>query len=144
MNPATMDTIHITDIRAYGYTGALPEETVLGQWFRVDLILWLDLSQASTTDALPDTHDYRRAIAATQTLIRERTYKLVEALAGEIARLILQLDHRLAQVQVKLTKVAPPIPEFGGQIAVEITRDRTYLDRPSTSHLSASSLQPTS
>ncbi len=30
-----MDTIHVTGIRAYGYTGYLAEEQVLGQWFEV-------------------------------------------------------------------------------------------------------------
>ncbi|MEM6717105.1 MAG: dihydroneopterin aldolase, partial [Cyanobacteria bacterium P01_C01_bin.147] len=32
-----MDKIYVNDIRAFGYSGALPEENVLGQWFRVDL-----------------------------------------------------------------------------------------------------------
>ncbi len=36
-----MDCIHVTGIRAYGYTGYLPEEQSLGQWFEVDLKLWL-------------------------------------------------------------------------------------------------------
>lgn len=31
-----MDSIHVTGIRCYGYTGLLPEEQVLGQWFEVD------------------------------------------------------------------------------------------------------------
>ena len=39
-----MDCIYLTGIRAYGYTGYLKEEQVLGQWFEVDVKLWLDLS----------------------------------------------------------------------------------------------------
>ena len=33
------DCIHISGIRAYGYTGLFPEEKALGQWFEVDLTL---------------------------------------------------------------------------------------------------------
>jgi len=39
-----MDCIHLTEF-APGYTGYLPEEQVLGQWFEVDVTLWLDLSR---------------------------------------------------------------------------------------------------
>ena len=45
-----MDAIHLTNIRAYGYTGALPAENVLGQWFQVDIILYLDLAEAAESD----------------------------------------------------------------------------------------------
>ena len=131
-----MDTIQITNIRAYGYTGALPEENVLGQWFQVDLTLGLDLAAAGATDDLAQTHDYRGAIAATQQLIRAQSFRLIEALASEIAKAVLQTDQRLQQVQVRLTKIAPPIPEFTGQIAVEICRGRTHLQQPAPVPLS--------
>ncbi|NER81000.1 MAG: dihydroneopterin aldolase [Leptolyngbya sp. SIO1D8] len=123
-----MDTLQISDIRAYGYTGALPEETVLGQWFRVDLTLAMDLSPAGTSDVLTDTHDYRQAIAAVHHLIQNQPFKLIETLASEIARAVLKTDERLTQISVKLTKLTPPIPGFTGNIAVEITRDRTHLN----------------
>lgn len=122
-----MDILHINDIRAYGYTGALPEETVLGQWFRVDLQLQLALAPAGASDVLADTHDYSSTIARVQTLIQTRPFKLVETLASEIAKLVLEGDGRLSQITVKLTKLSPPVPEFTGNIAVEITRDRRHL-----------------
>ncbi len=130
-----MDAIHITDIRAYGYTGALPEENVLGQWFRVDLVLCIDLLGAGQSDQLADTHNYGVATLAIQELIRTRPFRLIEALASEIAKTVLRLDDRLTQVQVKLTKLTPPIPDFTGQVAVEISRDRTCLNSPSPNPL---------
>ena len=126
-----MDAIHITDIRGYGYTGALPEENVLGQWFRVDLVLSLDLSMAGRSDQLEDTHNYAIATLAIQDLIRTTPFRLIETLASEIAKTVLQTDDRLSQVRVKLTKLTPPIPDFTGQVAVDISRDRTVLDQPS-------------
>jgi len=45
----------------------------------------------------------------------------VEKLASAIADSILQLD-QVQQVQVRLSKLAAPIPDFGGKITIDITR----------------------
>lgn len=130
MPDQSMDSLYINDIRAFGYTGALPPENELGQWFRVDLVLRLELATAGSSDVLADTHDYGGTIAAIQDMVRHRPFKLVEALASEIARIVLQRDERLSQITVKLTKLTPPVPDFTGTIAVEITRDRAHLATP--------------
>ncbi|MBE9137283.1 dihydroneopterin aldolase [Nodosilinea sp. LEGE 07088] len=119
-----MDAIHLTNIRAYGYTGALPEETVLGQWFQADITLYLDLTQATASDRLADTHDYRTVINSTQAIISGQKFVLIERLAGAIATSALESDLRLQRVTVRVTKLTPPIPNYTGQVAVEITRDR--------------------
>lgn len=117
-----MDCIHLTEIRAYGYTGYLPEEQVLGQWFEVDVKLWLDLSKPAQTDAIADTLDYRSVISLVQHLVKSSKFALVEKLAGTIADSILQECDRVTQVQVILSKPAAPIPDFGGKISIELTR----------------------
>jgi len=119
-----VDIIHLTNLRAYGYSGALPEETKLGQWFQVDLQLHVDLRAASQSDRLADTLDYGTVATLTQNLIRQRRFDLIEAMAGAIATAILDLDARVAGVTVRVTKPTPPIPDFTGQVAVEIRRDR--------------------
>ena len=80
-----MDTIHFTGIRAYGYTGYLAEEQVLGQWFEVDLSLELDISIAGKSDAIEDTLDYRQAIKIVKHQIETSKFALVEKLATVIA-----------------------------------------------------------
>ncbi|MCC5634544.1 dihydroneopterin aldolase [Nostoc sp. CHAB 5844] len=120
-----MDCIHLTGIRCYGYTGYLPEEQVLGQWFEVDVKLWLDLSQAAKTDAIADTLDYRSVISAIQNLVKTSQFALLEKLAGTIADSILQQCDRVTQVQVVVTKPAAPIPDFGGKISIELTRNKS-------------------
>ena len=116
-----MDCIQITGIRCYGYTGYLQEEQVLGQWFEVDLTLWLDLAAAGESDDIADTLDYRRVIEIAKQLVKTSKFALVEKLASAIADAILKLD-RVQQVQVRLTKLAAPIPDFGGKITIDITR----------------------
>jgi dihydroneopterin aldolase len=116
-----MDAIRVRGIRAYGYTGLLPEEQVLGQWFEVDLTLWVDLAAAGNSDRIGDTVDYRAAIAIVKRLITTEKFALVERLAEAIATEILTLN-LVQQIRVQLTKVAPPIPDFGGNITIDITR----------------------
>jgi len=116
-----MDCIHLTGIRCYGYTGYLAEEQVLGQWFEVDVTLWLDISAAAKSDALTDTLDYRNVISIVQHLVKTSKFALIERLVGAIADSILE-SSLVTQVQVRLTKLSAPIPDFGGKITVEHTK----------------------
>jgi dihydroneopterin aldolase len=118
-----MDAIQISGIRGYGYTGLLPEEQVLGQWFEVDLTLWLDLAPAGESDNIEQTCDYRQAITAVKERIKTSKFDLVEKLAAAIAKDILQLK-LVDKVRVQLSKPAAPIPDFGGRITIDITRSR--------------------
>jgi dihydroneopterin aldolase len=116
-----MDSIQVNGIRAYGYVGYLPEERVLGQWFEVDLTLWVNLTTAGKSDQIEDTLDYREAIAMVKEQITTAKYSLVEKLVGAIADKILTLD-KVARVRVRLSKPAAPIPDFSGRITLDITR----------------------
>lgn len=121
----THDRIYLTGIRAYGYVGYIPEEQVLGQWFEVDVTLWIDLSKAGTSDRIHDTHDYRQTIDTVISLVKTSKVALIEALAEAIAQAILANDDRLEQVQVRVSKPAAPIPDYAGRIAVEVLRERS-------------------
>ncbi|MDZ8184256.1 MAG: dihydroneopterin aldolase [Nostoc sp. ChiSLP02] len=122
-----MDCIYLTGIRGYGYTGYLSEEQVLGQWFEVDVKLWLDISIAAKTDAIEDTLDYRSVIRLVQHLLKTSKFALVEKLAMAIADSILQEYDRITQVQVILSKPAAPIPDFDGRISIEVTKTKSNL-----------------
>ena len=119
-----MDLIQVNGIRAYGYVGYLPEERVLGQWFEVDLTLWVDLATAGHSDDIKDTVDYREAIAIVKSQITTAKFELVEKLISAIADKILSLE-KVNQVRVKLSKPAAPIPDFSGTITLDITRSLT-------------------
>lgn len=122
-----MDCIQLTGIRCYGYTGYLPEEQVLGQWFEVDLTLWLDLAAAGESDNIADTFDYRHAIEVVKQLVKTSKFALVEKLTSAIADTILKVE-QVQQVQVRLSKLCAPIPDFGGKITIDITRTRQTTD----------------
>lgn len=119
-----MDSIHLTGIRCYGYIGYLQEEKVLGQWFEVSVKLWLDLSQATETDAIEDTLDYRTIINLVQDLVKTSQFDLLERLAGAIANTILQHNDVVTKIQVVVTKPNAPIPGFDGSINIEVIRSK--------------------
>lgn len=118
-----MDSIEVTGISAYGYTGLLPEERTLGQWFEVDLTLWLDLAPSGKSDDIEKTVDYRQAITMVKHIIKTAKFALVEKLADVIAEDVLKID-LVGKVRVRLSKPAPPIPDFGGRITIDITRSQ--------------------
>lgn len=116
-----MDCIKLTGIRGYGYTGYLEEERTLGQWFEVDLTIWADLHPSGKSDAIADTLDYRKAVSLTQHLLKTAKFALVEKLASAIADAILDLKYA-KRVRVQLSKPAAPIPDFDGNITIDIIR----------------------
>lgn len=118
-----MDSIIIQDIRAYGYIGFFEAEKTLGQWFSIDLILKANLKEAAQSDDLKKTIDYGQVIQQTKHLIATSKVDLIETAAENIAQLLLQID-LIKAVEVKLTKVAAPIPDFDGTVAISIYRQK--------------------
>ncbi|MEN9208093.1 MAG: dihydroneopterin aldolase [Gloeomargarita sp. GMQP_bins_120] len=117
------DALYLHNIRAYGYTGFLPEERTLGQWFAVDLKLELSLEKAAQTDDIADTVDYRGVIEQVQSTIAGARFYLLERLAHVLAEKVLAWP-LVRGVTVRVTKVAPPIPNFPGQVSVEVHRTK--------------------
>jgi 7,8-dihydroneopterin aldolase/epimerase/oxygenase len=118
-----MDSIEVTGIRCYGYTGYLPEEQILGQWFEVDVTVWTDLQPSGENDNLADTLDYREVINIVKNLVKNSKFALIEKLINAIASELLTLE-KVEKVRVKLSKLAAPIPDFGGKITLDITRTK--------------------
>lgn len=117
------DQIHIRNLECYGYTGVLPEEQRLGQRFRVDLRLSVDLTAAARSDQLSDTVDYAAIATTVRSAVRTSRWHLIEALAYAIAQELLSLP-RIEAVEITLTKPHAPIPDFGGEVAVSLTLPR--------------------
>ncbi|KFF41959.1 MAG: dihydroneopterin aldolase [Candidatus Atelocyanobacterium thalassa] len=116
-----MDSIEIQGIRCYGYTGYLPEEKILGQWFEVNLSLSLDLKISGISDSIEDTLNYCNVINIVKDEITSANFSLIEKLAETIAQKILFLP-KVHEVRVNLSKLSPPIPNFKGKVTVDITR----------------------
>lgn len=109
----------------YGYHGVFKEENKLGQRFRVDLAVELDLKQAGETDDLEHTVNYAELYKLTKEIVQGKAYNLVEAVAEKITKTILEKFNTVQTVTITLIKPDPPIPGYYQHIAIEIKRGRT-------------------
>jgi len=121
----TIDKIYVNGMEFYGYHGVFPEENKLGQRFRVDVILETDLSKAGQTDDLIYTVNYADIYEQCKQIVEEKVYKLVEAVAENIAETILEQFTIVERCTVKVTKPDPPIPGHYKSVAIEIMRGRS-------------------
>lgn len=120
-----MDEIALTGMVFFGSHGVNPEETALGQRFGVDLSLWLDLSKASTSDDLSDTVSYSAIYKLVRSEVEGEPSKLLEHLAGRLARVTLDHDMRIVRVRAQVSKLSPPLKGSAtGQVSVTITQER--------------------
>ena len=119
-----MDRILLTGLRVVGTHGVLAEEQTRAQPFEVDLVLSVDLTKASTSDALEDTVDYGEVTGVVHGVVAGEHFALLERLAGRIAEVVLALDDRIAEVDVTVTKLRPPVPSDLASAAVRLRRSR--------------------
>ncbi|MDG4657957.1 dihydroneopterin aldolase [Ectobacillus antri] len=119
-----MDKIFVKEMEFYGYHGVFPEETRLGQRFKVDLTVHLDLRRAGVTDDLSQSVNYGELYQLCEKIVQGKPYKLVESVAENIAMQILHQYESIQSCTVKVIKPDPPIPGHYREVAVEITRSR--------------------
>lgn len=124
---AEMDRIFFTGMEFFGYHGVYPQEKSSGQKFLVDLSLEVDLAKAGHSDALEDTIDYSEVQRLVQGVVEGKRYNLLEALAGQIATVLLEAFPALQAVTVQVEKPQAPLPGTWRSVGVEIHRSRGEL-----------------
>lgn len=120
-----IDKIYVNGMEFYGYHGVFQEENKLGQRFRVDLVVELDLKKAGETDLLEYSVNYASLYKACQDIVEGQPYKLVESVAEQITSRILSEFSLISFCTVKVIKPDPPIPGHYKEVAVEIRRGRS-------------------
>ena len=119
-----MGTIKIKNIRVYAYHGCLVEEGKIGSDYRIDLSIRANLAKSSKTDSLKDTVDYVHLNKIVKEEMAIRT-KLLETVADKILdRILIELPPVL-KVQVKVSKLNPPIGGNVEMVTIDMSRKRT-------------------
>ena len=98
-----MDRIFISALSTEAVIGIYDWEREVKQRLEVDLELWLDLAAAEKSDTIEDTLNYKSVAKRVLAFVEASRYRLVEALAGEIARIVLD-EFRVARVRVTVHK----------------------------------------
>lgn len=119
-----MDRIILRNLSFYGYHGVLPEETKLGQKFFIDIDLFMDLSLAGKTDDLTKSVSYAEVFEVTKTIVEGEPFKLIEALAENISKILLNKFYLVNSIRVEVRKPEAPVPGVYDYFGVEITRSR--------------------
>jgi len=117
-----MDRIELSGMSFQGRHGVRDSEREQAQEFRVDVEVEADLAAAGRSDRLEDTVDYTRIRAAAKEVIEGPPRRLIESLAADIARRVLELA-LVATVTVRVTKRPPSMEPIDGA-SVEIKRSR--------------------
>lgn len=123
------DQIEINGLRAVTIVGALPHEREIPQPLEIDLAFDVDLHDAGMTDELGDTVHYGLVADRVVAVVEESKDVLLERLVSRIADEVLAFD-RVEAVEVKLTKVRPPLAVDAVNTAVRIRRTRAEAQMP--------------
>lgn len=121
-----LDEIHIYDLKFRCIVGVNEEERLEKQDVVAQITLCLDLRRAGRTDDMADTVDYKALKKQILAMAEQSTFRLIEALAQEIAKICLE-DERVRCVTIGVEK--PGALRFARTVGVLITRDRDDLSR---------------
>lgn len=115
------DFISLKGIRAIGHHGIFEEERSKGQEFIVDLELHLSLKKAGELDEISQTVDYGLIALQVHKHIIGDPVNLIETLAENISKEILQ-NKLIEKVMVTVHKPNAPITVDFSDVSVTLTR----------------------
>ena len=118
-----MDILRINNMIFYAYHGVDDGERDAGQRFEVDVELAFDVRIPGKTDRIRDTIDAREVYLAVEEVVVEGEFYLVEALAENIATVLLD-KFDIEELVVRVRKPFAPIPGINDGIEIEISRER--------------------
>ena len=119
------DAIFVNGLVLHAYHGVMPHEAKVGQPFKLDLVLDIDLAEASRSDTLKDTISYETLVKVASEAFRARRYRLLEAAAGAVADAVLDRYPQVRGARVTVRKPHAPIAATFDDVGVTIERRRS-------------------
>lgn len=114
--------IFFENLKIYAHHGVLPEETIIGTYFILNVEIHADLWKAVGTDDLNDTVNY----AKVNGIIHEEMKipsKLMENVCGRILKNIKLAFPQISFIKIKMTKTSPPMQGEMLGVSVELEND---------------------
>jgi len=103
-----MECIELKKMLFHAYHGVLKQEQIVGNNYRIDLKLFLDLGKAIGSDNLEDTVNYADIFGIVKEEMAIPSH-LLEHVAGRIARKIHQNYPNISKITLRLAKIHPPV-----------------------------------
>jgi dihydroneopterin aldolase len=98
-----LDTVFIRDLRVRTLVGVYEWERRIRQELRFDLEMGFDIRKAARSDDINDTLDYKAVAQRVKTYVEASSFQLVEALAENVAALVLD-EFPVAHLRLTLNK----------------------------------------
>ena len=120
------DRLALRGLRYQARHGVNPDEKERDQPFEVDIVLHADLADAAERDELSATVDYASIHAIVTQVVSGRSFELIEALAGAIAREVLDATNPglVGEVEVRVRKPKAPLPGAFETVEATVVRSR--------------------
>lgn len=118
--------IRLDNVRLHGFHGVMPQERVVGADFMVSLRVGFDIAKAMETDDVDDTLNYATLYNKVKEEMAQPS-KLLEHVAGRIARAIESDFPEACSIDLTITKVNPPMGAdcHGAGVELHLIKDKT-------------------
>ena len=123
------DKIFVNGLVLHAYHGVMPHEAKVGQPFTLDLVLDIDLAEASRSDMLKATVSYEALVKIASEAFCAHRYRLVEAAAGAVADAVLERYTQVRGIRITVRKPHAPIAATFDDVGVTIERAREQRRR---------------
>lgn len=126
MNTSILSFVHIDDIRLHARHGVLPQEQATGNDYSINIRIGYDISRAMLTDDVSDTLNY----AEVYNIVKQEMAipsKLIEHVSGRIANRLMEQYADISSIELRITKLNPPMGADcrGAGVEIHVTREKT-------------------
>ena len=104
-----MGIIKVSGIKLYAFHGCMPEETLIGSDYEVNVVVESDLNKASESDDLKYTVDYVSIHAIVKEEMAIPSKLLEHVVARIIQRILSKHASEIEALEVSVAKINPPI-----------------------------------
>jgi dihydroneopterin aldolase len=118
------DFIFINGLSLHAYHGVMEHEGRVGQTFKLDIVLHIDLAEASRSDKVADTASYDEVVEVVRAAFCAERHRLVEAAAGAVADALLARFPQVSALRVTVHKPHAPVAATFDDVGVSILRSR--------------------
>lgn len=115
--------ITLEGLEFHAFHGVYPHERNSGNWFEVDIAVETDFTQGAADDELAGTVNYETLFSIVKQEM-ERPSKLLETVAEKIIKDVLQQLPAVIQVELKISKINPPIGGKCRRASIAIVKRR--------------------
>ncbi|MBL7842667.1 MAG: dihydroneopterin aldolase [Cyclobacteriaceae bacterium] len=115
--------VALEGLEFHAFHGVYPHERESGNWFEVDIAVETDFTAAAFQDDLSGTVNYESLFRIIKDEM-EKPSKLLETVAGKIVDDILRELPVVLSVELKISKINPPIGGKCKRATIEIYKKR--------------------